>query len=456
MLMFCHKNTRKRNLPSTKFIAKTTVSSAFVFAVSTASFAQDDGWNKLLDDRLEIRFLALQGFQAIQAKSDAFRPEDEDQESGFERLRVNLQFRFHITDNIRADVDIAEEPNDFGGDDDGSGDFTIHQDFGGIEFNLFGLLGNAQDDKDLTLRIGNIGAAPFQFKGFQDGADNQGNALIGNSPVDYATAENGAQLSYTQSALGGVVESYNVTGHITDSSFGEAFQDGRGYNGRLQGTLNFTGGFKFGLNFFQSDQSDQLDFNGQGVASLDGVTTTNYRFGDGENYNFSSSGTSSRETHIGIMPGIDMSIFQLNLAYQPSRNTSLIVMLGRAEDDFAFSNDAGDTLSGIVTRDAAGQRFVSNQVVERESAVNYYVLEASQYIFPAKLYVAARYTNATNDTDGVNSEDTLERIQVATGYWLNPATLWKFEYVNQDEDENSGGQIGGGFEGITTELSVKF
>jgi hypothetical protein len=34
--------------------------------------------------------------------------------------------------------------------------------------------------------------------------------------------------------------------------------------------------------------------------------------------------------------------------------------------------------------------------------------------------------------------------------------LWKVEYVNQDEGANSGGQIGTGFDGITSEISVKF
>jgi len=79
-----------------------------------------------------------------------------------------------------------------------------------------------------------------------------------------------------------------------------------------------------------------------------------------------------------------------------------------------------------------------------------------QYVLPNKLYIAGRYTHATNDTDGVNSEGTLERIQVSAGYWINEKTLWKAEYVDQDEEENSGGQIGEGFNGFITELSVKF
>ena len=431
-------------------VARLSLLTSAIMLATTTSHANE---NKLFNDRLEVGFLALQGFQGIQADSGAFRPEDEEQEPNFQRLRVNLQLKFHITDNIVADVDIAEEPNDFG--NNGDRDFSFHQDFAGIEFNVLGLTNRASDDKNLTLRVGNIGAAPFQFKGFQDGADNQGNALVGNSPVDYATAENGAQLSFTQTLNPGFLESYNVTGHITGSSFGEQFQDDRGFNGRIQGTLNFAGGFKVGLNFFQADQGDQLDFNADGVASLDGVTTTNYRFGDGENYNFSASGSGTRDAHVGVMPGLDMSIIQLNLAYQPNPNSSLIAMIGRAEDDFAFSNANGDILPGITNFDDTGARVESNEVVEADSAVDYFVLEAQQYLYPGKLYIAGRYTNATNDTDGVDGEDTLERVQIGGGYWINNKTLLKAEYVDQDEDANSGGQIGG-FDGFITEVSVKF
>lgn len=414
-----------------------------------------------IDDRVEIRFLALQNFQAIQAKEGAFRPEDEKQSAGPGRLRVNLQLKFHITDNITADVDIAEEPNDFGNNSDR--DFSFHQDYGGIEFELLGLSGAARDNADLTLRVGNIGAAPFQFKGFQDGADNQENALIGNSPVDFATAENGIQLSYSESFDDGVIRAYNVAGHITSSSFGEAYQEDRGYNYRLQGALEFAGGFKAGLNLFQANQGDQLRFE-NGVASLDGVTTTNYRFGDGENYNFSSSGSGARDTHIGVMPGLDQSILQLNLAYQPTRNTSLIFMLGKSTDDYTFADTAGNPVAGIKyfgdvngVADPDGTGFDSDRVVKGDSSVDYFVLEAQQYLVPNKFYLAGRYSEAENTSDLIEQTDNkLERIQVAAGYWFNNRTLLKAEYVDQDEGVNSGGQIGRGFDGFTAEISVKF
>ena len=110
---------------------------------------------------------------------------------------------------------------------------------------------------------------------------------------------------------------------------------------------------------------------------------------------------------------------------------------------------------GITNFDDTGARVESNEVVEADSAVDYFVLEAQQYLYPGKLYIAGRYTNATNDTDGVDGEDTLERVQIGGGYWINNKTLLKAEYVDQDEDANSGGQIGG-FDGFITEVSVKF
>ena len=407
-----------------------------------------------------VNFLALQNYQSIQAKDGAFRPVDEEQSSGFGRLRVNLQFKFHITEFITADVDIAEEPNDFG--NNGDRDFSFHQDFAGIEFELLGMTGQASDDSNLTLRLGNIGAAPFQFKGFQDGADNQGNALIGNGITDYATAENGAQLSYSKSYDSGLIRGYNVAGHMTTSSFGEAFQEDRGFNYRIQGTLEFEGGFKAGLNFFQANQGDQLRFE-NGVASLDGLTTTNYRFGDGENYNFSASASSERDTHVGALPGLEQSIIQLNLAYQPNPNTSFIFMIGQTTDDYTFADADGNAVAGITylgvdgVANPDGTTFDSSTVIEGESKVEYFTLEAQHYLIPNKLYLAARYAEAENTSDLIEQTDnTVERLQLSAGYWFNDKTLLKFEYVDQDEGVNSGGQIGAGFDGFTSEISVKF
>ena len=405
------KTHKALNNKSTSKFGKLGMLAAAVMAASSPAYVQSA---EFLDGLAEVNFLALQNYQSIQAKEGAFRPADEEQSSGFGRLRVNLQLKFHINEHIVADVDIAEEPNDFG--NNGDRDFAFHQDFAGIEFELLGLTGQARQNANLTLRLGNIGAAPFQFKGFQDGADNQGNALIGNGITDYATAENGMQLSYSESYDSGTIRGYNVAAHMTTSSFGEAFQEDRGFNYRIQGTLEFDGGFKVGLNYFQANQGDQLRFE-NGVASLAGVTTTNYRFGDGENYNFSAGASSERDTHVGAMPGLEQSIIQLNLAYQPTPDT----------------------------------------VIKGDTSVEYYTIEAQHYIIPNKFYVAARYSDAENTSDLIaQTDNNVERIQVAAGYWFNDKTLLKFEYVDQEEGVNSGGQIGTGFDGFTSEISVKF
>lgn len=438
-------------------VTKLGVVAAAVMAASAPSYLQAA---EFLDGRAEVNFLAMQNYQAIQAKEGAFRPVDEEQSSGFGRIRANLMLKFHITEFISADIDIAEEPNDFG--NNGDRDFSFHNDYSGIEFDLFGLTEYERENANLILRVGNIGGSPFQFKGFQDGADNQGNALIGNGITDYATAENGAQLRYTQTYDEGVVRSFNVVGHVTTSSFGEAFQEDRGFNYLLQGAVEFTGGFKVGLNVLQANQGDQLRFE-NGVASLDGLTTTNYRFGDGENYNFSASASSERDTHVGVMPGLDQTTIQLNLAYQPSAETSLIFMIGKSSDDYTFADSAGNAVAGITyfgvdgVADPTGTTFDSNSVIKGDTSVEYWTVEAQHYVIPGKFYVAARYAEAENTSDLIaQTDNTVERLQVAAGYWFNDKTLLKIEYVDQDEGINSGGQIGTGFDGITSEISVKF
>ena len=84
-------------------------------------------------------------------------------------------------------------------------------------------------------------------------------------------------------------------------------------------------------------------------------------------------------------------------------------------------------------------------------------MEGQQYIIPKKFYVAARYAEAENTSDLIDQTDNqVERLQVSAGYWFNERTLLKFEFVDQEEGVNSGGQIGSGFDGFTSEISVKF
>ena len=138
-------------------------------------------------------------------------------------------------------------------------------------------------------------------------------------------------------------------------------------------------------------------------------------------------------------------------------------MLGKSTDDYTFADTAGNAVAGITyfgedgVAKTGGTTFDSNRVIKGDSSVEYFTFEAQHYLIPNKFYVAARYSEAENTSDLIEQTDnTVERLQIAAGYWFNDKTLLKFEYVDQDEGVNSGGQIGAGFDGFTSEISVKF
>lgn len=432
------------------------VCGAAALCLTNAALAQDipdlpfgvNPTNTLFSDRLKVNFYAAQGYQYLQATDGAFRPQDEQQTNNFLRLRANLMLSFQVTEDIRAYVDFGEEPNDFSNNDEVN--FDIQQDFGGIDFELFGLSGNRKENESLILSIGNIGMSTFQFRGFQDGADSQNNPLIGNSPIDFATAESGAQIAYNKVQSNHAIKRWRASFSLSGSDFGEVFQEGVGHNIFATVTVETKWGWDFGVNFQQANQGDQLDFV-NGVASLDGVVRANWRFGDGDNYNFSSSATSSRETHVGLSPGLNLQTLTLNARYRPTQNTTILGQIGTAADDFSFINAQGEI---VANQAASGNEPIG--VIRQESKINYFLVEAQQYLIPEKFYLAARYTHSQNVSDDIDSEDTLSRLQIGAGYWVNNWALVKLEYVNQDEEANSGGQIGSGFDGFHLEASVKF
>ena len=78
-------------------------------------------------------------------------------------------------------------------------------------------------------------------------------------------------------------------------------------------------------------------------------------------------------------------------------------------------------------------------------------------------YLAARYAESKNKSAGVSGPNTADRIQLGAGYWLNDATLFKAEYVKQEEEQFSGGGAatfgaagGAEWDGFIVEASVTF
>ena len=434
--------------------------------------------NHLFCGRLQIGLGAAQHFNALQADSGAFFAVDEETDAGFQRLRFNLELTFHITDNVFGFVDIAEEPNDFQGLDP----FSLNQDFGHIDLNLTGLAG-IDTGPELHLKTGNIGVGTFDGNhSFSDGSVVQGNPLIGNSPTSFGTAQSGAQLILSDK-LDGFITSYSADAAITVPTFGGDSNDEKSFNGLFGVGVTTEVGFNFSTRFFIGGGGDQIgstDSVAIAAADVGGVvgafTTTGIQEdglfqGDGDNYFLASNnrfgsnggngdGRSSRIFHQGLTPGIDGWILQFNAQYRPTFSTGTLIRVwgGFAQSDFSFidSNGLQTTAS---TDDTQG-------VIEEESSISFVGIGVQQFLLKDKFYVAGRYTRVANTSDDVDfatvgaqdagSENLLQRFQVGAGYFIDERTLFKVEYVNQDEDLFSAGQVGTGFDGIVTELSVRF
>ncbi|VUD56311.1 hypothetical protein TDB9533_01964 [Thalassocella blandensis] len=382
-------------------------------------FADTDNLSEEFFKRVKLKGWMSQGMQAIEADDGAFFEEDSNMSPGFNRFRYALGFDVTLADNVTAYVEFSEEPNDFGVD------YTPHIDFAVVNFAL---------NDTLTYQIGTVGTGMFTYRGYSDGADVQSNPLIGNSPADMAGAAEGMKMFGDHGQL-----KWDFT--ISSSDFGESFGGDRGLTYIGKASFDFSDQFGLGASFSSSNHGDQVR-NG-----ASNIVRAGFYTGDGDNYRFPSSGTDSiRNTHMGLIPGLDTQGFLVDGQFK-TESESLILRswIGQLTDDFSFA-------------DAGGNRTVAVQSVgfiEEESEVSFYGLEGTFY-FNEKTYVAARYTAVTNESEGVEDEDLLSRVQLGVGYFYRDNILFKGEFVNQVEEENSAGQIGSDWGGFMLETSFIF
>ena len=382
---------------------------------------------EFMDGKLKINGAAMQSWQsAIIPDGAALHPGDA--ESGFHRLRYALTFNAQVTDTISVFAELAEEPNDFG-------NFQISQDLAWIQFQKDGL----------GLRVGNVVSTTQNFIEYSDGAAVQSNPLIGNSPVDMITAEEGLWLY-------GSADNYTWNATLSKPSFATDFTKDSGYNFGLRGTVGLGEGFSIGAGVFittaelENCATACVDPGGAAIGSLIGV-------GDGDNYEIVGdstgvTGTPGRGTHFAIVPGISATIWQIDAQYK-TEDLALHAYYGIAQDDYSWA-DAG----------IAGYRPVSGSFTNKESEVSFMSVKA-KYNINKELYVAARYSMSTNESEGISGDDALDRIQVGGGYWIADQVLLKVEYVKQTEEAFSGGQQTDGtgeaeWDGFLAELSVTF
>lgn len=392
---------------------------------------------EFFDGKLDAKVKLMQGFQSIEADAGAFENENIAMDSGFQRLRFNLELAVKINDYVTAYVDLGEEPNDFGSDDQ----FEISQDLGYIDLDILGLTGDSSEDQKWLFRAGNIVSTVFDYRGYSDGAAVQTNPLIGNSPIDLVTAESGIQTLWSQKISNSVITQVNADIGISVPTFFEDYANDRGYNIFGRGSFNTNFGLDLGIGWFASDLGDQVSNR-----AFTEIQTAGLIQGDGDNYNFAASGANSRDTHAGLLPGLNANILQINAQYKVNDNTLFRAWAGTAKDDYSFVDNNG-------AQTVASQAVDYQQI---ESKIQYYALEATHYLSPNKFYLASRYSSIANASDNISGDKDLNRVQLGAGWWVTDNTLFKAEYVKQTEGAASAGQIGSGWSGFTAEISVAF
>ncbi len=396
---------------------------------------------EFLDGRLNTDFYMMSGWQAMSADTGAFKPVNENPSSGFQRIRFNAELTMHFNDWITGFIDLGEEPNDFGD----SNAFSIQNDLAFIDFSLLKAFKSALAlDNSLVLRVGEPVTTTFNYRGFSDGAAVQSNPLIGNSPFDIVTAETGIQLIGEHGRWGWDV-AYTVP------TFGENYAPERGYDLFARARVTVGGGLKLGTGLMATDGEQQFNANAvAGVADDSTLSTTEALFGDNENYNFPGTGTSARSTNQGLIPGVQANAWMIDAEWEPTWSGGRSLFrgwYGVASDDYRFVTAAGGPQT---------VRAQSTTIQLGDSEIQGYGLEGTYYIAPSKLYVAARYTLVSNESAGIAGSPELNRIQIGAGWWIHPSALAKIEYVAQEEELNSAGQIGSDWDGVAIEVSAKF
>jgi len=377
-------------------------------AVATTATAAE-----FMDGKIKISGAAMQSWQSgIDVDGAAANAGDASSDSAFQRMRFALNINAQVSENVSVFAELAEEPNDWG-----NGSAAISQDLGWIQFDL---------PNNTGVRLGNVVSTTQNFIRYSDGAAVQSNPFVGNGLVDMITAEEGLWAYGSHTLSSGTNVTWDAV--LATPDFFTDFSDGQGYNMGLRGTVNLESGLSFGAGTFKTNH-DQASVAGKAAGSLIAV-------GDGDNYQFASTAVNARATH--------------DVQYK-ANNFLVHGLIGQAEDDYSW-----------VGQGTGGSGLTSTAYVAQKSKMAFWSIEG-KYDISNDFYVAARYAESENKSAGISGPNEATRLQLGAGYWMNDSTLFKAEYVKQEEDQFSGGgatdsSVAGGTEwdGLIVEASVTF
>ncbi len=388
---------------------------ALLVAGSSTAHAQSDDDDSPLPT-LDFAVKAMQGAQFFRTDVDNADPASDEAEFGFQRVRFNLEVSADFHERIQGFVDLGHEPNDFGDE------FAPVVDYAALDLLL---------SDQVTFRFGTPVTSLFNFRGYSDGAATQGNPLIGNSPIDFVTAETGVQLLGDFGNAG-----FDLT--VTSPTFFETTAPGTGLS--ILGKLRLTPSEQF-----QVGAGVGLGTNG-GTVERGNLDAVNWITGDGENYSAAGLGQPNRYTHAYLLPGAEPIMLQLD-----TRFTNDIVEVD------AWGGIGFEKYSFAVGGDAVTPRQSGGAIIEEDSQM-WWLGGTAKINATEQFFLAARGSYAVNSSDWASDLDEtgLFRIQVGIGVNFWERALWKLEFVSQDEGVNSPGQVGANWYGVLTELSLAF
>jgi len=409
----------------TFWIACLTIGLALALS-PTSAHAQDDD-----DDLPTIDFAvkAMQSAQFLRTEDGDFAQPSDDAEFGFHRFRYNFEVNAQLHERISVFVDLAHEPNDFG---TGGNSFAPAVDYAAFDVAL---------NDQWTFRAGTPVTSLFNFRGYSDGAATQSNPLIGNSPIDFITAETGVALIGDLGNAG-----FDLT--WTSPTFFETFQPGTGFSVIAKGRFQASPVFQLGGAIGVGTNSGVVE---RGNAGSD-AAFVNWITGDGENYNLplagSRGGMPNRVTHAYLLPGASPLMLQAD-ARADFDVAVLDVWGGWGQEEYSFGSfsEGGAFIPG-----PAG-----SSVVEEDSNMWWLGGTAKINLTP-RFHIAGRGSLANNASDWAEDldETSLWRIQGGFGVSLFENAMIKVEVVHQNEGANSPGQVGENWTGALAELSVGF
>ncbi|MBU2978481.1 hypothetical protein [Alteromonas sp. C1M14] len=391
-------------------------SSLALLYFSPAAIAQQES-------RIQLSGAVMQSWQAgMEVEGAAADPGNANADSGFHRFRFAININVQVTERVSVFAELAEEPNDW---NDSSA--AVSQDLAWIQF---------QFNDDMGVRLGNLISTTQNFIRYSDGAAVQSNPFVGNSLVDMITAEEGLWFYGVHNTANDHSITWDAV--VSTPDFFADFTDGRGYNYGLRGTYNLPSGLSFGGGMFSTNHD---------IDAVTGKTAgTLIAVGDGDNYQFASSAPNARVTHPLIVPGVDAFIWQADVQYKTD-TVLLHGLFGSAKDDYSWAD---------------GQGTFQTNYIEQDAEMAFWSIEG-RYMINEDLYVAARYAESDNESAGISDNNTASRLQLGGGWWMNDSTLFKAEYVKQEEEQYSGGgtaqfgaEGGAEWDGVIIEASVTF